>query len=34
MIRDYNQKNNTKISRGKPVERNKEWDQYENKKGI
>lgn len=34
MIRDYNKKNNTKISRGKPVERNKEWDQYENKKGI
>jgi hypothetical protein len=26
MIRDYNKKNNNKISRGKPVERNKEWD--------
>lgn len=26
MIRDYNKKNNTKISRGKPIERNREWD--------
>lgn len=26
MIRDYNKKNNTKISRGKPIERNRKID--------
>ena len=26
MIRDYNKKNNTKISRGKPLERNRKID--------